>query len=400
MMVGRASAAVVVVAWALFDVFWRLFAQPPGGDESTYVAAGWQYVHGDFALNREHPPTAKYLFGLAQLVAGQGVDGPRVVVGLLVLACGVVLFCWLRPLVGYWGALAAAAMWWLTPRGGIEVRVDREAVLDPVMSVFALFATAAAWRWSSGRGGRSVAWAAASGALLALSVTSKVSTAVLVPVLLVVPVVLLLVDRRQQRGSSRRRMRRVVLGVAAWLVSFAVVFVVVYAPMGMRSAIAYMVRFQGEQNAIGHRVVIAGRSFARAPWWADFVFAWEGLQGVTVVVLLIGVVAAFVAARSNRRPVLLVSVALAVLVVFYVGVARVALPTYYVAWVPFLVVLAAVGFAALARGSRAVATLLVLCLVVPAAGLSIAVAHDGEPGGTRHAADAQNRPSLTVTPRR
>ena len=82
------------------------------------MTAGWDYVHGDFTQNLEHPPTAKYLYGLAQLVFGQGILGPRLVVSLMAFAAGIILLLWLRTEVGWWAGLAAAGVWWITPRGG------------------------------------------------------------------------------------------------------------------------------------------------------------------------------------------------------------------------------------------------------------------------------------------
>ncbi len=110
----RLGALVVLAVWALHQTFWNLLGHNVHGDESVYVRAGWAYLHGDFSANREHPPTAKYLFGAAQVLFGQGVLGPRIVVGVLVVAVGVTLFWWLRREVGFWTGVLVAAMWLLT----------------------------------------------------------------------------------------------------------------------------------------------------------------------------------------------------------------------------------------------------------------------------------------------
>ncbi len=71
--------AAVVLA-ALFVAYWHVGRQRTDVDEDVYVRAGWQYVHGVFTLNLEHPPTAKFLFGLAELVVGSPTTlGPRIV---------------------------------------------------------------------------------------------------------------------------------------------------------------------------------------------------------------------------------------------------------------------------------------------------------------------------------
>jgi hypothetical protein len=350
---------VIVAVWGLYQCLWNPLGANTTGDEAIYVRSGWAYVHGDFTMNREHPPFAKYLFGAAQLVFGQGVLGPRLVVAVLVLAAGAVVFLWLRRHLGFWAGLSAAGLWLLTPRDGAGpgARLDHLALLDPVMAVFALFALAAAWAWI-----RSDRWwlLPVSAALMAMSVTSKVSTVVLLPAFLLLPVL-------------HRDLRRLVLGAVTWGVTFAVVFVLLYLPMGIRSAITYMVRFQDGQNTNGHPISIDGHVYTFAPWWANLRFFGDGVHAVMVVVIVIGLVAAFVV-RPDRL-VAYLGVALGLLVVFYVVVARIALPTYYEAWMPLTLLLTAIGYARLAALRPRVwwstlATVLVLASVVPAARVS------------------------------
>ena len=363
----RIAAFLVVAVWGLYQCFWNLLGSNIAGDESIYISAGWDYVHGDFADNREHPPFAKYLFGLAQLVLGQGALGPRLVVAVLVFAVAVVAFLWLRRHIGFWAGLTAAGLWLLTPRGGVGTRVDRIALLDPVMAVFALFALAAAWAWV-----RTDRWwlAPVSGALMALSVTSKVSTVVLLPAFLLLPV-------------FHRAWRKLLIGGLLWVLAFGVVFVVVYLPMGIRSAIEYMVVFQNGQNTNGHPITIDGHVYTFAPWWANPLFFERGVGVVMTVVIVVGLIAALVV-----RPDVLVAylaTALGCMVVFYVVVAKIALPHYYEAWMPVLLVLTAIGYARLGSlpprtWTSAVAALLVLVSAVPAVGLSRAIA-TAEPTG-------------------
>ncbi len=366
----RAGVAAVVLVWALYQCFWNIGGPNITGDEDIYLRAGWQYVHGDFSFNREHPPTAKYLFGLAQLVAGQGPIGPRVLVALLTFGVGIALYGWLRRELGYWGALLAAALWWLTPRGGAGPRVDRLALLDPVMTAFAVLAVATAWVWI--RGDR---WwlAPVSGALMALSVTSKVSTVVLLPAFLLLPVLF-------------RAWRRLLVGGAMWAVAFGIVFLVSYVPMGVRSAIRYMIDFQEGQNTLGHPITIGGTVYRFAPWWANLHFMEAGTGALLLVVLAVGVVAAL-GIRPDRL-VAYVGVVLALLVGFYVVVAKIALPTYYSAWMPFLLVLAAIGLARLPRVpvrraapvATALSLVVVLSLVVPSVRLSQDIARQHPTG--------------------
>ncbi len=235
--------------WGVYQCLWNPAGQNIAGDEYIYAKAGWLYVHGDFAHNWEHPPTAKYIFGIAQVVVGHGTIGPRLVVGVMVLAGGVILLLWLRVAVGWWVGLTAAALWWITPRAGASLRIDRLAMLEPVMAFFALAALAAAWMWiHSGR----LWWVPVSATLMALSVTSKVSALILLPVFLVLPLLY-------------RRAKSILVGGLLWMAIFGIVVVALYAPMGMVSAIDYMLEFQGAHNASGHRLMISGQIYQFPP---------------------------------------------------------------------------------------------------------------------------------------
>lgn len=326
------AALALVFLWGIYQSFWNLGARDINGDEQTYVQAGWQYVHGRFALNQEHPPTAKYLFGLAQLVVGQGVVGPRAVVAGLIVLGGAVIFWWLRREVGWWGALLATGLWMLGPRGVPDsdgLRIDRSATIDPVMVVFALAAFATGWRWI--RTERWY-WAAASGVLMAASVTSKVSTLVLLPAFLILPMLF-------------RRWRTMLWGGLVWTGAFAVTAIAVYAPLGFH-AVHYMLSFQSQHNQEGHLTSVAGTTYTHAPWWANLWFMVQGMGLPFVIVLAVGVVAALVI-RPDRLTVWL-AVSLALILGFYLGYADVALAYYYDAWTGLVSVLAGVGYARLA----------------------------------------------------
>ncbi|ROP58559.1 glycosyltransferase family 39 protein [Curtobacterium sp. PhB115] len=368
---------------ALFVAFWHLGRSTIVNDEFVYLRASWAYAHGDFSLNLEHPPTAKYLYGVAQLVLGQGPLGPRLVAALAMLGTGGVLFVWLRREVGFWTGLLAAGAWWLTPRGSgstwadagsvIGTRIDRFAMLEPLMMFFAVAALAAAWTWMR-TGNRW--WIAAAGALLAMSVTSKVSTAVLVLAIGALPLLF-------------RRPRDLGVGALFGGVAFVVVFVLLYLPVGLFSAIGHMLKFQAQQNAHGHPTTILGTVYTEAPWWANFAFLLAGTGWFLLTVLVIGVIAALVV-RPDRL-VAYLGIALGVFLVFYVIVAKVSLPYYYDAWMPLVIALAAIGYARLATVrppvGRIAAAVLVACLLVPTVRLGVAVAQT-RPSGIALLSDA------------
>ncbi len=385
----------MVAGAGLFVAFWHLGAQTPHVDEFTYAGAGWQYVHGLLTANLQHPPTAKDLYGVAQLVLGEGVGSARVVAAAASFATGVVLYLWLRRPVGHWGALLAAGWWWTTPRSdsptwadvasGAAARIDRLALLEPVMVCFAVAAVAAAWRavhgvgegerpgsrWWGGPWRAAAGWWALSGALLALSATSKVSTAVVVLAIAALP-------------ALSGRWRTYATGGVVAALSFVVVAAAVYLPVGGLRAVRFMLAFQGAHDLRGHATVLLGQRVQHAPWWANGVRVVEGVGWPTVAVLVVGVVAALVV-RPDRL-VAVLGIALAALVVFY-ATTDVALPYYYDAWMPWTIALAAIGFVRAARlrppVTVVVAVLLVAVTLVPAAVLVRAVAESRVTGFAR-----------------
>ncbi len=331
------AAGVTVLLWGLYQSFWNLGAANFNADEPTYLQAGWAYVHGDFSLNREHPPTAKYLFGLAQLIGGEGALPGRVLVASLTVLAGVIIYFWVRREAGWIGALAAAGFWLLLPHGvSSGVRLDRFAVLEPVMVFFAIAGMAAGWRWFRTR---SWWWLVVSAVAMALSVTSKVSSVVLLPAILLLPLL-------------EKRWRAALVGGVVFLAVFAAVFVLVYLPLGIRSAITYMIEFQRTHDAQGHPVVVAGEVYAHPPWWANLLFTVDGMGLAAVLVLIAGTVAAFFGGRKQLP--LYLGTAVALLWIFYLGVSEIALTHYYYAWVWLFCILAGIGIGVLVarRGDR------------------------------------------------
>jgi energy-converting hydrogenase Eha subunit A len=322
----------VVFAWGLYLAFWNLGAANFNADEPIYLDAGWAYVHGDFSLNREHPPTAKYLIGFAQLLFGQGALAGRIAVGICVIAGALILYFWMRRELGWVGALTVAGLWLVIPRGVTSgVRIDRFALLEPFMVFFAIAAMAAAWLWFRKR---SWVWLVVSAVAMGLSVTSKISSVVIVPAILLLP--LLARDR-----PLRTRFRDTLLGGVVFGAVFAVVFVVMYLPLGIRSALTYMIEFQATHDALGHLVVVAGVPEQFPPWWANLLFTVDGMGIAAVVVLAIGTVASLWANRLEL--VLYLGAAVALLWIFYLGISKVALPYYYYAWVWLFCALAGIG---------------------------------------------------------
>jgi hypothetical protein len=366
------ALVALVFAWGLVQAFANLGAANLNADEPIYLSAGWAYVHGDFSSNREHPPTAKYLLGLAQLLLGEGELAGRVAVGVIVILGGAILYLWLRTEIAWPGALFAAGSWMILPHGvSSGVRLDRFAVLEPIMVFFSIAAFAAAWMWFRKR---SWFWLVVSAVAMALSVTSKVSTAILLPALLLLPLL-------------AKRVKDTLIGGAVFLVVFAVTCVVLYAPMGIRSALTYMLEMQSDHAAAGHSVVIAGVVYQHPPWWANLVLSVDGMGVVATLVLVLGAAAAF-----WRRPVgLTVYLAggVALLLFFYVVVSSIALTHYYYSWVWFLCALAGVGLSMLLSrtGSRrvqvakaSVAAIMLIGAVAAGVWTTVAISHERPSG--------------------
>jgi 4-amino-4-deoxy-L-arabinose transferase-like glycosyltransferase len=357
----RVTALLLVFVWGAYQALWNLGGANYQTDEDVYATAAHQYLDGRYGLNLEHPPLAKYLMGVLELVFGQGIDSARILSGLCVVGGAAVTFLWLRREIGWWGALIPAGMWLLLPRGvqGDPMRIDRYALLDPTMVFFMIAGLAAGWTWV-----RSERWwwAAIAGALMAASVTSKVSAAVVLPVFVLLPLLW-------------RRPRIMLVGAGAFVGAFAVVFLTVYAPVGLVRGVTFMLDFQGRHDDRGHLVNLLGTVYRYPPWWAGLAFAYLGLGLLTVVLLALGLLAAVGALiRGPWRLIVFLGSAWLLMLVFYLQISNVALATYYYPWIWFAVVLAGIGIAWLASVpnviARVVAGLLVAAMLVPAARLS------------------------------
>ncbi|WP_440708081.1 glycosyltransferase family 39 protein [Herbiconiux sp. YIM B11900] len=354
------ALSLATLGWGLYQSFWNLGAANLNADEPIYREAGWAYVHGDFALNREHPPVAKYLIGLAQLVFGHGELGPRIAAASTVVLGAAILYLWLRLEIGRAGALFAAGAWMLLPHGvSSGVRLDRFGLLEPFMVFFAIAAFASAWRWFRTR---SWWWLVLSAVAMALSVGSKVSTAVTIPAILLLPLL-------------AKRIRDTLLGAVVFVAVFGAVFVLAYLPMGIRSALTSMLQMQSAHDAAGHLVVVAGVATAFPPWWANLLFSVEGMGIAASLMLVIGTGAAFFRRPPGLALPLYIGTALALLLVFYLVVSRVALTHYYYAWVWLLCVLAGIGVSVLlGRRRSSVATVLTRTLAGAVVALGVACA--------------------------
>lgn len=355
-------ACGVVLLWAVFQNFYRLGTPNVLSDEPTYAAAGWRYMTGQVRAplavtraaspfdrtNFQHPPLAKWLFGIAQLPVGQAsVTADRVVAALATVLTGVVIALWIGRAAGRWTGLLAGAMTVLLPErtGDSLLRFGRYGFLDPVAGLFVAVYLLLLWEWfTSSTRRRGWVFAAASGVAIGCAAASKENgfLAAVVPMLAVIAAA-----GRQPRLLGQR------LGQAALaLVTCLGTFLLTYAPFtSTLQRIIYLVKFQLVHAGSGQLVGFAGRVSGHPPWWATLWFAAHGLGAAVTVFLLC--FAAIACALRRDRLVLFCLAALAGPVIFHCFIAGVAQSFYWTPWVPPLFTLAALGVAEAAGRLRA-----------------------------------------------
>ncbi len=348
-----ATAAVAVVA--VFQNFFRLASAPLMPNEDLYARMGWEYVHwgamsavqrAPVITNFEHPPLAKLMFGLAQVVTGHpGVTASRAVDALFVLATAGLLGWWVGSTVGKWAGLSAGGCLACMPSPIFvdTTRFARTASLDTVCQFFLVAALVFGWRWSRAQGGRAWALAVGTGICLGLATASKENGFLG----LLGPLVLSLFWSR----TSWARLGTWCAQFLTVIVSSAAVFLACYLPFGNTAGrIRYLMRFQSTHSTNGHLVGLAGQVYIHPPWWANFWFAGHSLGWPLSVCLSAG---AFIALLVRRDSIVAwLATAMIGPVLFHCFFAGVALPYYWTLWTPAVIALAAAGWQDLLIRSR------------------------------------------------
>jgi hypothetical protein len=363
-----------VLLWAFFLNFSRLGTPLIMVDEDTYAIAAWRYVKGTVAApltistgstgaaqtigqstsqinpdNFQHPPLAKWLFGLAQLVAGhQSVTADRTVAAIATILTGAVLLVWVTRIAGRWTGLLACALVVLLPeavQGSAGLRFGRFGLLDPVAELFVVIYLLLMWEWFTSSRWRPWLFAAASGIALGCATASKENgfLAAVVPIL-----VYLVLAWRDPRLLLQR------LGQAGLaVVAGAAIFIVTYLPFSSPfTRIRYLVDFQLVHSNDGQLIGLAGRVTWHPPWWANLWFAGHGM-GAAVTIFVVGFAVLGCALRRDRLVVFCLA-ALAGPFIFHCFIAGVVLSFYWTLWLPPLFVLTAVGVTEVLRGVRAI----------------------------------------------
>lgn len=387
---ARAAVPVAVLLGALaaFVAFYRLGAASWLSDELYYRDAAQSYMHGDFSVNRENTMLAKLTVGVVQEVFGSGriaVRAPAAVAGLLT---GVALLAAGRRMAGWTAGLIVFALWCFLPRPEVvgdfdvgRIQIERYFRLEVFLGLFLALALYAAWRWAERGAWR---WAIAAGVAVGLSAGSKA------PGILILPAVLLAGLLAQPLG------RRSLLQAGAVVAATGLAFLATYIPLGTDGFDAIHDMFYVDDlrnNTITTPFVFSGHLYANPPWWSNLWWQWKSLGTPAAVSIGLCLVAA--PFLLPRRVLIVLGVALAVPLVFFLFRLNYALPYYYYAWQPQLLLLCGLTLAAaLERGgvTRIAAALVAVPLVVAAIGTVADVAGTG-PEDYKRAAE-EFRPQL------
>ena len=147
---GFAAAALLTGLWAVFQNFYKLGTAPILADEPTYIETAWRYVHGQVHPvvssgstligtpdNFEHPPLAKYLFGVAQLIDGtpSSLPAARAVCALATVLAGVAVAVWIGRAAGRWIGLGAGPRRSARPDVGVPRRPEPDPAALGVLTM-------------------------------------------------------------------------------------------------------------------------------------------------------------------------------------------------------------------------------------------------------------------------
>ena len=331
-------AGIVVGLAALWAGIWRVSVESVLFDEPAYASAGAAFFDGDFTENLEHPPVAKYLFGLGQWLLGEGIDSARVISALASVVIALVLWRLGSKMLGPAGGTVAAALWVALPRsiGSREVptpgdRLERFAYLEPVTAMFMVLALWFGWRLSRRTDWRDrAAWpdVVGLGVAIGLATGSKLSG-----VAIAFPIgVYLLV-------TGGRRMVAPLGGAAAVSV---VTFGAAYVPFGRSAgdALSFMFRAQRDHARKGHMIFLRGEPVVDPPWYTELWYHLDA-DGIWLTAAVLGLVCVAFVDPKRRRAVVYAFAAVVGLYLF-LSLLPVQLRHYrYVVWPPLVLVLAA-----------------------------------------------------------
>lgn len=358
---SRKLAAIVAIAMVgAFDLLFRLGRPDWSTDELFYRNNAWDAFHGGLALApNSPPPLAKHIIGTFEILFGRSVTSVRMSAVVAGILTGAFLALIARRIAGDWAAIAAAAVWFVLPHPG-NFKLERYALLDIYMAMFATLAILFAVYWGENQRWR---WTIAAGAAIGAATACKLPGAL---VLAPIGVYFLARDHHSRRSF---------LATGATAATAGAAFVAAYVPYvrQMPKQLEFMLTWQNDARARGHAVMVAGRVYVHPPWWAQFRWQWDASWILAVgyaVIVFVAIV--FIVARRETERALLVG-ALATIIGFFAFISRNILHHYPYAWAPVLAVVVGLTLDdAWRRGTiaRAIAIVIALAFLVPAAELT------------------------------
>ena len=358
----QVAAACAIAAVGGFDLLFRLGAPDWSTDELAYRDSGWSSFHGgSFLANPEHPPLAKHIVGVFEILFGRSETPVRMSAVVAGVLTGVFLALIARRVAGNWAALATAAVWFALPHPA-DLKLERFALLDVFMAMFTTLAILCVVHWSVSRTWR---WVVATGIAVGLATACKLPGA-----LAYAPVGVFVVVRGRFSVRSWLQLSALTAaGVGAFVAAY------IPAVRQMPHQVGYMIAFQGRQRTQGHPVLVGGHVYRHPPWWTQLRWQWDA-SWVLALCYLAVVVFAVVIARRDPDMALLVGV-LVTTFGFFAFVSGNILGQYPYAWAPVLAVITGLTLREMAgRGGlvRVGALVIALALVVPAAQLIVRTA--------------------------
>jgi 4-amino-4-deoxy-L-arabinose transferase-like glycosyltransferase len=204
--------AIIITVFAIMLIFGAK-GDSQTADESVHIASGYLYTYGDHKFNGEHPPLVNYIGGwfvrlLAKpdvsqnheteqykygefLLYQSGNDADNIIFSarlniiILCIILAIIIFLWAKELWGFWGGLISLLLFTFCPlilANGRLATTDMGSVFYFVLFIWTI-------RWFTKKVG--IKRALVLGLVIGLSLASKFSNAITLPMAVLLFVILL-----------------------------------------------------------------------------------------------------------------------------------------------------------------------------------------------------------------
>jgi 4-amino-4-deoxy-L-arabinose transferase-like glycosyltransferase len=295
----RLLSVSAVVAYSLFNFFYKLDTESFYTDEVTYALSGMEYLEGNFTRNWEHPFLGKVLIGLSLKLFGKSDFSARLPCALFGFLTGIVLYLFAKELTNSRYGLLALVLWSTSP---IILWVSRRAILDAFLIFFFTLSLYMFWRFFEGE---KASDALLGGLSLGLALACKVTASIVVPILAVYSGVLIITDKQVPKLAFWGKL------AIALLLALSVFFLA-YMPVldNLSPILQSMNQHWSSEQRYGHRAVIGNVIYDKQPWWTYLYWYWRGYppyllaygQGLLV---LLGIAICFALFQRKRDEVFL-----------------------------------------------------------------------------------------------